>query len=194
MFGNGKQDDQAQQGDQQAQATSSAQSEPAMGQPFNMTSQAPDLTTTPSEPTSAPVAEDQVVAPTQDADSTPTDTPPATDDNIGEEPPADAPLPPVEEEETDQADQPATDGNNDDLTAIKQQALQQLSPLVGHLDQTPEEKFRTTMMMIQAADDQSLIKSAYEAAEKINDEKERAQALLDVINEINYFTQQKKDS
>jgi hypothetical protein len=78
---------------------------------------------------------------------------------------------------------------NDDLLEIKKEALQQLTPLVGHLDQTPEEKFRTTMMMIQAADNQSLIKTAHEAAEQIPDEKTRAQALLDIVNEINYFTQ-----
>jgi hypothetical protein len=78
----------------------------------------------------------------------------------------------------------------DDLLDIKQQALQALTPLVGHLDQTPEEKFRTTMMMIQASDDHGLIKVAYEAAQKIGNEKERAQALLDIVNEINYFTQQ----
>ncbi len=80
--------------------------------------------------------------------------------------------------------------SSDDLLTMKQEALQQLSPLVGQLDQTPEEKFRTTMMMIQASDDQTLLKSAYESAKQISDEKVRAQALLDVINEINYFTQQ----
>jgi hypothetical protein len=76
-----------------------------------------------------------------------------------------------------------------DLLNIKQSALKQLTPLVGHLDQTPEEKFRTTMMMIQASDDQGLIKEAYAAAEAITDEKTKAQALLDIVNEINYFTQ-----
>lgn len=81
------------------------------------------------------------------------------------------------------------DKSSDDLIGLKQQALQQLSPLVSHLEQTPEEKFRTTMMMIQASDDQTLIKSAFEVAQKITDDKARAQALLDVINEINYFTQ-----
>lgn len=81
-------------------------------------------------------------------------------------------------------------GDTDELLNIKQQALQQLSPLVDHLDQTAEEKFRTTMMMIQASDDQSLISTAYDAAKKITDEKVRAQALLDIVNEINYFTQQ----
>jgi len=85
-------------------------------------------------------------------------------------------------------DAPAPMGGADDLLQIKQQALQQLSPLVGHLDQTPEEKFRTTMMMIQAADNQDLIKEAYAAAQNITDEKTRAQALLDIVNEINYFT------
>lgn len=81
-------------------------------------------------------------------------------------------------------------GNVDsDLLNIKQQALTQLSPLVGQLDQTPEEKFRTTMMMIQASDDQKMIPDAFEAAKQIKDDKARAQALLDVINEINYFTQ-----
>lgn len=78
--------------------------------------------------------------------------------------------------------------NTDQLLDIKQQALQQLTPLVGHLDQSAEEKFRTTMMMIQASDNHELVQTAYEAAQQITDEKVRAQALLDIVNEINYFT------
>jgi hypothetical protein len=80
----------------------------------------------------------------------------------------------------------ASDGK---LLDLKQHALQSLAPLVGHLDQTNEEKFKTTMMLIQASDNSDLIPEAYEAANKIEDEKVRAQALLDVVNEINYFTQ-----
>ncbi len=95
---------------------------------------------------------------------------------------------------SDHASQPQQDTtspqtSSTDILAIKQQALAQLSPLVSHLEQTPEEKFRTTMMMIQASDDDSLIPVAYEAANGIEDEKSKAQALLDVINEINYFSQ-----
>jgi hypothetical protein len=63
--------------------------------------------------------------------------------------------------------------------------------LVGQLDLTPEERFRTTMMMIQSTDNQTLIPAAYEAAQNITEEKVRAQALLDIVNEINYFTQPK---
>jgi hypothetical protein len=106
------------------------------------------------------------------------------------------PLPPITTEV--KADAPSGDkpfGHqstpivSDDLMDIKQKALSQLSPLVGHLDQTPEEKFRTTMMMIQASDNQDLVKDAYAAAQEITDEKAKAQALLDIVNEINYFTQ-----
>jgi hypothetical protein len=77
-----------------------------------------------------------------------------------------------------------------ELLDIKRDALNELTPLVSHLDQSPEERFRTTMMMIQANDNQALIKDAYEAAHAIEDQTARAQALLDVINEINYFTSQ----
>jgi hypothetical protein len=82
--------------------------------------------------------------------------------------------------------------HSNDLIDIKQDALGKLSPLIGHLDQAPDEKFRTLMMMIQASDDQSLIQQAYDTALEITDEKTRAQALLDIVNEINYFTQNPK--
>lgn len=110
--------------------------------------------------------------------------------------PAQTNVPPASQETEDVVSR-ATDINapvadSDDLLNIKQQALQQLTPLVGHLSQNPEEKFRTLMMLIQASDNENLLKDAYEAAQTIEDEKVRAQALLDVVNEINYFTQSKQ--
>lgn len=79
--------------------------------------------------------------------------------------------------------------SNEDLARMKQDALQHLQPLVDTLQQSPEEEFRTIMMMIQATDDKTLLKKALDAAKKIPDDKVRAQAMLDVINEINYFAQ-----
>lgn len=76
-----------------------------------------------------------------------------------------------------------------DLSEIKTQALKELTPLVDKLDQPPIEKFRTLMMTIQAADNKDLIPKAYEAAHQIDDQTLRAQALLDIVNEINYFSQ-----
>jgi len=112
-------------------------------------------------------------------DNTAVDTPVADEPPVAATAPAPAPAAP----------QPTTPVDSDQLLDIKQQALQQLTPLVDHLDQSPEEKFRTTMMMIQAADNHELIQVAYDAAQAITDEKTRAQALLDIVNEINYFTQ-----
>lgn len=87
---------------------------------------------------------------------------------------------------------PAEDLSSDtteELARMKQEALKHLQPLVGTLQQSPEEEFRTLMMMIQATDDRTMLKKALEAAKNIKDDKVRAQAMLDVINEINYFTQ-----
>jgi hypothetical protein len=81
-------------------------------------------------------------------------------------------------------------GDDGDLLDIKKQALEHLSPLVGQLEQNPEEKFHTTMRIIQASDNHALVKDAFEAAQQITDDKIRAQALLDIVNEINYFTKQ----
>lgn len=94
---------------------------------------------------------------------------------------------------SDNTDVTATTSVSDgdvDLADIKQKALKELSPLVSHLQQDPLDKFKTTMMMIQASDNKSLIPEAYTAAQAITDEKAKAQALLDIVNEINYFTQQ----
>lgn len=83
--------------------------------------------------------------------------------------------------------------SDDELSDIKQRALMDLTPLVDRLDQTPEEKFHTIMMLLQNTDRLSLIKTAYEAALKIEDETTKAEALLDVVNEINYFNQKQEE-
>lgn len=88
---------------------------------------------------------------------------------------------------------PTSDDNepSGELMDIKKSALEELSPLIDQLDQTPEEKTNTLLMMIQATDDQSHIPDAFKAAKDIKDDKKRAQAMLDIINEINYFTNKK---
>lgn len=107
-------------------------------------------------------------------------TPPPIDDITNDDSPVSGP------EQTNHSTSPLPS----DLNDIKDQALKQLSPLVGKLDQNPEEKFKTLMMLIQASDNHDLIKEAYESANKIEDETVKAQALLSIVNEINYFTQQ----
>ena len=76
---------------------------------------------------------------------------------------------------------------------VKQQALQQLSPLVSHLDLPADQKFDTYMEIIRASDDKTLVKPAFEAAQAIEGEDKKAQALLDIVNEVNYLTQDHSD-
>lgn len=135
---------------------------------------------------SVPAAPGAPAGPIEDSSSSSVNpfAPPAADVSTSVDEPS-APAP-------EAADSLAPTAGNDDLLNIKQGALEELKPLVGHLEQNPEEKFRTTMMMIQASDDHSLIQTAYDTAKEITDEKARAQALLDVVNEINYFTQNHK--
>lgn len=78
-------------------------------------------------------------------------------------------------------------GGSSDLDSIKQDALTELRPLVDKLNVSPEEKFDTYLLLLRSTDDKSLIGPAHEAARNIADEARRAQALLDVIKEIDYL-------
>ena len=139
-------------------------------------------TTDDTSDTSAAVASDDAASPASDSsDASSSDAEPAADESKAETE-TDAPA------ETPASSTPSPVAD-DALLDIKKEALSDLAPLVDHLDQTPEEHFRTIMMLIQATDDSSYVKAAYESAKKISDDDERAQALLDIVNEINYFTQ-----
>ncbi|MFZ3010009.1 MAG: hypothetical protein WA030_03270 [Candidatus Microsaccharimonas sp.] len=74
------------------------------------------------------------------------------------------------------------------LDAIKKDALGELRPLIDHVDLPPEERFDTYLMLIRSTDDTSLISPAHVAAQAITDEKRRAEALLDIIKEIDYLS------
>lgn len=73
------------------------------------------------------------------------------------------------------------------LDSIKSLAISELRPLIGKLNASPEDKFDTILLLIRTTDDSSLIPMAYESARTITDDTRRAQALLDVIKEVDYF-------
>lgn len=79
-------------------------------------------------------------------------------------------------------------GDSSELDGVKKDALEQLRPLIEKLDLEPSDKFDKYLMMLRASDDPALIRPAFDAAQGIAGEKEKAQALLDIINEINYIT------
>ena len=103
---------------------------------------------------------------------------PVTPDPVMPDPIAPAPVAPI-------LSTPAIGGS---LDSIKQDALNELRPLVDKLNVAPEEKFDTYLLLLRSTDDQALIEPAHEAARNITDEARRAQALLDIIKEIDYLS------
>lgn len=86
---------------------------------------------------------------------------------------------------------PSTDGDapsDPALADVKQAALSELRPLIDKLDVDPEEKFNTYLLLIRSTDDKDLIAPAHEAAKSIADEAKKAQALLDIIKEIDFLS------
>ncbi len=83
---------------------------------------------------------------------------------------------------------PATPDSAGDLDGVKQEAINELRPLVDKLNLVPEEKFDTYLLLIRSTDDRTLVAPAHEAAKQIADESRRAQALLDIIKEIDFLS------
>lgn len=175
----------------------SAMSQPASDQPpvAAPNPAGPTVSSTPTDPIqqsntpittiadpAAPAGTDSTIP--QDDTAVSTDTPLSFSNNLPEglSNDADAHLP--------------SDGSNgnDGIDGVKKSALEQLRPLIEKLDLEPSDKFDKYLMMLRASDDPVLIKPAFDAAQAISGEKERAQALLDIINEINYITANQQDS
>jgi hypothetical protein len=100
----------------------------------------------------------------------------------------DAPLPPVFGYNAPTDESPKTALDNGNLESIKKDALKELRPLVDKLDLSPEEKFDIYLLLLRSTDDTTLIAPAHETARAIPDESKRAQALLDIIKEIDFLS------
>jgi len=124
---------------------------------------APAEVTPPTPPAEPPVAPPADLAMGDDAAAAPTDQPPTA------VPPVSIPV-------------------AGELDGVKQQAITELRPLVDKLNLPAEERFDTYLLLIRSTDDKSLIAPAHEAAKEIADETRRAQALLDVIKEIDFLS------
>lgn len=84
--------------------------------------------------------------------------------------------------------EPTQSAASPELESIKKDALEQLRPLIDRLNLPAQEKFDTLLLVIRSTDDQSLLTAANEAAKQIEDDTKRAEALLDVIKEIDFFS------
>lgn len=107
---------------------------------------------------------------------------------VTEEAPAVAPEPETIDPIAPVAAMALESSDSPELDSIKRDALEELRPLVDKLDLPPDEKFDTLLLVIRSTDDKTLVDAAFTAAKGIADENKRAQALLDVIKEIDYFS------
>ena len=100
-----------------------------------------------------------------------------------------APMPdPIATSEPAPMTPPTNNSVDHDLADVKQAALTELRPLIDKLDVDPEEKFNTYLLLVRSTDDKDLIAPAHEAAKAITDEAKKAQALLDIIKEIDFLS------
>jgi hypothetical protein len=83
---------------------------------------------------------------------------------------------------------PKMDSDVTNLDGIKQEALIELRPLLDKLNIAPEEKFDIYLLLLRSTDDRTLIAPAHICAQGIVDETRRAQALLDIIKEIDFLS------
>ncbi|HEY1085915.1 MAG TPA: hypothetical protein VGE34_04300 [Candidatus Saccharimonadales bacterium] len=144
------------------------------------------------EPTNQqPISDDQELAKVLAGVTAQTDAP--IEEPIVTTPVPDPVVPaPVEEEPTVEpvvAPVSVTPSSSGELDGIKLEALNELRPLVDKLNVSPEEKFDTYLLLLRSTDDRDLIAPAHEAAKNIADEARRAQALLDIIKEIDFLSQ-----
>ena len=136
-----------------------------------------------------PISDDQELAKVLAGITQQADEPAATQPSVVPTPTLEEPAEKVAEEPVvapvpDPVVAPAA---NDDLNSIKTEALSELRPLVDKLNVEPEEKFDTYLLLLRSTDDKTLIAPAHEAARAIADEARRAQALLDIIKEIDFL-------
>lgn len=73
-----------------------------------------------------------------------------------------------------------------ELQTLQKQAIELLLPLVDEIKDAPERRFEILMTAARSSGDGALLKKALQTAQQIEDTNEKAAAVLDVLNEINY--------
>jgi len=140
-------------------------------------------------PTDTPQAPTSSDAPAVDTEETPATTEPSLTPE-----PQIYPEQPANTAPTATAHSQATSSAGSELDSIKLEALKELRPLVDKLNVSAEEKFDTYLLLLRSTDDKELIGPAHDAAKSITDEARRAQALLDIIKEIDFLSQTNKSA
>lgn len=77
--------------------------------------------------------------------------------------------------------------SDSDLGKVKSMALSDLRPVLENIDMPAESKFKIYKDIIEVTQDKASIEPAYTAAKAIESDKDRAEALLYIIETIDKF-------
>lgn len=91
---------------------------------------------------------------------------------------------PIESTTTTTFTAETTAPSNLNIREVKTAALRDLAPLVGKMNMSDSQKFKIYRDMFENLRDYTVIEPAYKAAKNIEDEKERGEALLYLIESI----------
>ena len=128
------------------------------------------------------------IAPSSSPVTTPTTTAdPAVDKTLPSVTASSTPSTPASPTTTPTPASMVTDSSSSNLDSVRKDAISDLKPIMDKLSVEPDEMFDLYLLLIRSTDDKALIQPAYAAAKKITDEARRAQALLDVIKEIDFL-------
>lgn len=84
----------------------------------------------------------------------------------------------------------AQEPGDNKLEDVKARAMKALTPLLSEIkDMDPERKFDICISAMRYTDDKELANAALEAALAIEETGTKAEALVELINEINYLQQ-----
>jgi hypothetical protein len=93
-----------------------------------------------------------------------------------------------DDENTNQTPKPDDDAPEpqSELSALRNRTLEALLPIVDNVEEAPERKFEILMTVVRSSNDPALLNKALNTAQQIHDTNSKANALLEVLNEINY--------
>jgi hypothetical protein len=96
----------------------------------------------------------------------------------------------MDDENTDSNGSENPTAQNDQLEDVKKRAMHALTPLIADIkDMDPERKFDICLSAMRYTDNKELANVALNAALEISEDGTKAEALVELINEINYLQQ-----
>lgn len=139
--------------------------------PLESVANIPELEIPPLEPTSTP-APDSIIPPAPVPEPTKEEMLPEMSPELTTE----VPLPDLA---------PAGVSGQSNVRQIRSAALRDLAPLLDRVNMPPVQKFNICCEIFEESKDYAALESAYKAAREIPDEKERADALVYIVESTN---------